>query len=96
MASAVIVACFAVFVIYPRILLTLHHTLWWNQYRGGLDYALYVTTASEFDGSLSGAKVREAISWGKVTKTAKQATITAEATAVLPFLYAALLSKTSD
>ena len=45
-----------------------HHTLWWNQYRGGLDYALYVTTASEFDGSLSGAKVREAISWGKVTK----------------------------
>ena len=23
-----------------------HHTLWWNQYRGGLDYALYVTTAS--------------------------------------------------
>ena len=73
-----------------------HHTLWWNQYRGGLDYALYVTTASEFDGSLSGAKVREAISWGKVTKTAKQATITAEATAVLPFLYAALLSKTSD
>ena len=61
-----------------------------------LDYALYVTTASEFDGSLSGAKVREAISWGKVTKTAKQATITAEATAVLPFLYAALLSKTSD
>ena len=42
-----------------------HHTLWWNQYRGGLDYALYVTTASEFDGSLSGAKVREAISWIK-------------------------------
>ena len=65
----------------------------YSMYRGGLDYA---TTASEFDGSLSGAKVREAISWGKVTKTAKQATITAEATAVLPFLYAALLSKTSD
>ena len=42
-----------------------HHTLWWNQYRDGLDYALYITTASEFDGSLSGAQVREAISWGK-------------------------------
>ena len=48
-----------------------HHTLWWNQYRGGLDYALYVTTASEFDGSLSGAKVREAISWGKGYKNCK-------------------------
>ena len=48
-----------------------HHTLWWNQYREGLDYALYITTANEFDGSLSGAKVREAISWGKVTKNCK-------------------------
>ena len=38
-----------------------HHTLWWNQYREGLDYAFYITTAQEFDGSLSGALVREAI-----------------------------------
>ena len=29
-----------------------HHTLWWNQFRGGLDYAVYITTASEWDGSL--------------------------------------------
>ncbi|MFB5645198.1 MAG: deoxyhypusine synthase [Nitrosopumilaceae archaeon] len=70
-----------------------HHTLWWNQYRDGLDYALYITTAQEFDGSLSGALVREAISWGKVTQKAKQATIHAEATTILPFLYSALLSK---
>lgn len=68
-----------------------HHTMWWNQYRGGLDYALYITTATEFDGSLSGAPVREAISWGKVTTVAKQATLHAEATAILPFIYAALL-----
>lgn len=72
-----------------------HHTLWWNQYRDGLDYALYITTAQEFDGSLSGALVREAISWGKVTQKAKQATLHAEATTILPFLYAALLSKLS-
>ncbi|MGI0093087.1 MAG: deoxyhypusine synthase [Nitrosotalea sp.] len=70
-----------------------HHTLWWNQYREGLDYAVYITTAQEFDGSLSGALVREAISWGKVTKDAKQTTIHAEATTVLPFLYSALLAK---
>ncbi|MEK0318317.1 MAG: deoxyhypusine synthase [Nitrosopumilus sp.] len=70
-----------------------HHTLWWNQYRDGLDYALYITTAQEFDGSLSGALVREAISWGKVTQNAKQVTIHAEATTILPFLYSALLSK---
>ncbi len=68
-----------------------HHTLWWNQYRNGLDFAVYITTAQEFDGSLSGALVREAISWGKVTQNAKQTTIHAELTTVLPFLYLGLL-----
>ena len=70
-----------------------HHTLWWNQYRNGLNFAVYITTAQEFDGSLSGALVREAISWGKVTQNAKETTIHAEVTTVLPFLYSALLSK---
>ena len=70
-----------------------HHTLWWNQYREGLDYALYITTAQEFDGSLSGALVREAISWGKVTQKARQSTLHAEATTILPFIYSALVSK---
>jgi deoxyhypusine synthase len=68
-----------------------HHTLWWNQFRGGLDYAVYMTTASEWDGSLSGAPVREAISWGKVNTKAKQTTIHGEVTTLLPFMYAALL-----
>lgn len=69
-----------------------HHTLWWNQFRGGLDYAVYVTTAPEWDGSLSGALVAEAISWGKVTTKARHATIHGEITTLLPFMYAALLS----
>jgi deoxyhypusine synthase len=73
--------------------LSKHHTLWWNQYRGGLDYAIYVTTASEWDGSLSGAPVAEAISWGKVTTEAKQVTIHADVSVVLPFIYYALISK---
>ena len=25
-----------------------HHTLWWNQFRGGLDLAVYITTAHEW------------------------------------------------
>ena len=68
-----------------------HHTLWWNQYRGGLDYAVYITTGSEWDGSLSGALVTEAISWGKVKTRARQTTIHGEATTILPFIYGALL-----
>jgi len=70
-----------------------HHTLWWNQFRGGLDYAVYITTAMEYDGSLSGALVREAISWGKVKPKAKQVTIHADATAILPFIAAALFER---
>ena len=28
-----------------------HHTIWWNQYRGGLEYVVFITTAQEYDGS---------------------------------------------
>jgi deoxyhypusine synthase len=73
--------------------ITKHHTLWWNQFRGGLDYAVYITTATEYDGSLSGAEVREAVSWGKVKKSAGQVTIHADATSVLPFMAVALFQK---
>lgn len=69
-----------------------HHTLWWNQFRGGLEYAVYITTSSEWDGSLSGALVAEAISWGKVKDIALQTTIHGEATILLPFIYSALTS----
>ena len=73
-----------------------HHTLWWNQFRGGLDYAVYITTAHEWDGSLSGALVAEAISWGKVATRASQTTIHGEASTLLPFIYAALSASTKN
>ncbi|XDF44422.1 deoxyhypusine synthase [Saccharolobus solfataricus] len=69
-----------------------HHTIWWNQFKDGLDYAVYVTTAQEYDGSLSGAKPREAISWNKIRPNAKHATIYGEATIIVPILAASLLS----
>lgn len=72
-----------------------HHVIWWNQFKGGLDYAIYITTAVEWDGSLSGARVREAISWGKVKETAKHVTIEGDATVVLPLIIAALISEGS-
>ncbi|HYJ00864.1 MAG TPA: deoxyhypusine synthase [Nitrososphaeraceae archaeon] len=67
-----------------------HHTLWWNQFRDGLDYAVYITTANAWDGSLSGAEVKEAISWNKVKSEARQVTIHGEITTLLPFIYSAL------
>ena len=68
-----------------------HHTIWWNQFRGGLDYAVYVTTAQEFDGSLSGAKLEEAISWKKIREDAEFVNVYGDATVILPLLIGALL-----
>lgn len=70
-----------------------HHTIWWNQFRGGLDHAVYLTTAVEYDGSLSGAQIREAVSWGKVKETAYQVTVEGDATISLPLLVAALIEE---
>ena len=70
-----------------------HHTIWWNQFRDGLDAALYVTTAVEWDGSLSGARTREAVSWGKVKATARHTTVTGDATVLLPLMVGAALER---
>jgi len=70
-----------------------HHVIWWNQFRGGLDHAIYLTTAQEFDGSLSGAQVREAVSWGKVKETADHVTVEGDATISLPIIVAGLVER---
>ncbi len=67
-----------------------HHVIWWNQYRSGLDKAVYITTAVEHDGSLSGARLREAISWGKLKSTAEEIVVEGEASLLLPLLGAYL------
>ena len=70
-----------------------HHTIWWNQFKDGLDYAVYITTAPEWDGSLSGARMREAVSWGKVKGNAKYITVEGDATVLLPLIVTALLER---
>ncbi len=71
-----------------------HHLLWWNQFRGGLDYAVQITTAVPWDGSLSGASLSEAISWGKISPQARMADVWGEATTLLPVLIKAVLEET--
>jgi deoxyhypusine synthase len=70
-----------------------HHTIWWNQFRDGLDAALYLTTAVEWDGSLSGARTREAVSWGKVKATARHTTVTGDVTVLFPLMVGAALER---
>ncbi len=61
-----------------------HHVIWWSQFKGGLDYVVYITTAIEWDGSLSGARPKEAITWGKVKPNARQTFVFCDATIALP------------
>jgi len=70
-----------------------HHTLWWNQFRNGLDYAIYISTAEEWDGSLSGARPREAVSWGKINAKAKRIMIEGDASLILPIMVATLITR---
>ncbi len=71
-----------------------HHTIWWNQFKNGLDYVVYMTTAVEWDGSLSGARTREAVSWKKVKPVAPRVTVEGDATVLLPLMAAAVLERT--
>jgi len=70
-----------------------HHTLWWNQFKEGLDYAVYISTADEWDGSLSGARPREAVSWGKISAKAKRIMIEGDASLVLPMMVSSLITR---
>ena len=73
-----------------------HHTIWWNQFREGLDAAVYVTTAVEWDGSLSGARTREAISWGKIKARAPHVTVEGDATVLFPLMVGAALERVAQ
>ncbi len=66
--------------------ITKHHIIGLNVVRGGLDYAIYITTASEWDGSLSGARTKEAVSWGKISEEGKHVTVVGDATILFPLL----------
>ena len=65
-----------------------HFTLNANIFKEGLDYAVYINTAQEYDGSDSGAKVEEAITWGKVKANAPNVKIHCDATIAFPLLVA--------
>ena len=73
-----------------------HHLIWWSQFRGGLDSAVYITSSPEWDGSLSGARIREGISWGKLKEKAKYVTIEGDATVLLPLMAASLINRIGD
>jgi len=69
-----------------------HHAQYMNTLREGLDAAVQISSARVEDGSLSGAPLKESVSWGKL-KGDKASTIFGDVTIVFPLIVAAALEK---
>jgi len=65
-----------------------HHICNANMFRNGAEYAVYINNAQEFDGSDSGARPEEAISWGKILPSAKHVKVFGDATILFPLIVA--------
>ncbi|XP_062515094.1 deoxyhypusine synthase-like [Corticium candelabrum] len=70
-----------------------HHIYNANLMRNGADFAVNINTAQEFDGSDAGARPDEAVSWGKIKKTASPVKVCADASLVFPLLVAETFAK---
>jgi deoxyhypusine synthase len=72
-----------------------HHTQYMNTLREGLDAAIQISSARVDDGSLSGAPLKESISWGKLKgeRLNMTSTIFGDVTIVFPLIVAAALEK---
>lgn len=73
-----------------------HHAIFSALINGGLDYAVYVSTAHHTSGSMSGATTQEAKSWGKVKDDSDNATVVGDATICFPLIMSRALDKLSE
>ncbi len=72
-----------------------HHIMVVNSLRDGMDYGIQITMDREEAGSLSGAKLEEGISWGKIRTRDTVSTVIGDVTVILPLLVASLKERVS-
>jgi len=72
-----------------------HHAIFSCLLNGGLDYAIYMTTARESSGSMSGATTNEAKSWGKIKDDSDAVTVIGDVTINFPIAMISALEKLS-
>lgn len=70
-----------------------HHAILAGLLNGGMDYAVYMTTARHTSGSMSGATTNEAKSWGKVKDDSDVVTVIGDVTVNFPLMMCSALSK---
>ena len=68
-----------------------HHAILACLLNGGLDYAVYMTTARHTSGSMSGATTREAKSWGKIKDDSDAATVIGDVSITFPLAMISVL-----
>jgi len=68
-----------------------HFALFANTFREGVDLAIQITMDRPEPGGLSGATLKEAISWGKVKPEGKEVTVICDATIAFPLIVASAL-----
>lgn len=73
-----------------------HHAILATLLSGGADYAVYLTTASQASGSVSGATTREAKSWGKIKDDADAVTVIGDVSITFPLMMIRALEVLSE
>mmetsp|Transcript_4531 Transcript_4531/g.11202 ORF Transcript_4531/g.11202 Transcript_4531/m.11202 type:complete len:234 (+) Transcript_4531:188-889(+) len=72
---------------------TKHHICNANLMRNGADFSVFINTGNDFDGSDSGARPDEAISWGKIRIDATPVKVYGDASLIFPLLVAETFAK---
>ena len=73
-----------------------HHAILAALLNGGLDYAVYMTTARNSSGSMSGATTQEAKSWGKIKDDSDASTVIGDVSITFPLAMMKALEVLSD
>ncbi len=68
-----------------------HYALFANTFREGVDRAIQITMDRPEPGGLSGATLKEAISWGKIKPEGKEVSIICDATIAFPLIVTSAL-----
>src|SRR3989344_316238 len=73
-----------------------HHAILAGLLNGGMNYAVYMTTASYASGSMSGATTNEAKSWGKVKDSTDVVTVIGDVTITFPLVMIRVLEQLQE
>lgn len=70
-----------------------HYAILSSTISGGMDYAVYITTARAESGSASGSTTNEAKSWGKIKSNSDAITVNGDVSIIYPLIFAYVCDK---